>query len=120
MARLVENPVFTYKGIVYGDDVVSDALTIIPKKAQGSVKNAAAQFAHCLFTVEIFDRCGVQQKIDDQKKLIEKMGHDLELLRPLKNYLKISEIEKRIVKEEHALKLFEEELLVEKLGNKDA
>ena len=33
MARLVEQPVFTYKGIVYGDDVVSDNLTIIPKKA---------------------------------------------------------------------------------------
>ena len=29
-------------------------------------------------------------------------------------------MEKRIKKEEHMLKLFEEELLVEKLGNKDA
>lgn len=46
---------YTYKGIVYSDGILSKNLTVIPVDSEEDTINAKCQFKKCLFSVEIFD-----------------------------------------------------------------
>ena len=57
LQRLIEHPLYTYKGIVYSDGILSKNLKVIPVESIEDTINAKCQFRKCVFRVEIFDNC---------------------------------------------------------------
>jgi len=57
LTKLMEQPAYTYKGVVYTDGIKEQSLSIIPKTTSDSTLNAKCQFKKCLFKVEMQAEC---------------------------------------------------------------
>lgn len=52
MSKIIDEPVFTYKGAVSSEGIVDLTVKVIPKILPEDTNNAMAQFTKCLFLVE--------------------------------------------------------------------
>jgi hypothetical protein len=60
LAKVIDDPNFTYKGVVSCEGINNLSLQVLPKKTDENTNNAMAQFQKCLFYVE--NKTGIHYK----------------------------------------------------------
>ena len=50
--RIIDDPLFTYKGVVMCEGINNLNLQVLPKVIEEDTQNATSQFLKCLFCVE--------------------------------------------------------------------
>ena len=52
LSKIIDDPVFVYKGVLYCEGLNNFNLQVLPKRTPEDTQNAMAQFTKCTFVVE--------------------------------------------------------------------